>query len=122
MKIFDTYDEANSSWNWEVLDELTDDELYDEIKVKEKINIIHQHRLRIKNKPNKYPENIMEYVRQTCGLQRYDDSKDNEINMLSPDEVFNRVCNFKSLVGYADMIKSWIRDIYKVDLNSIEIL
>lgn len=59
----------------------------------------------------------MECVRQRWGLERFDDSRDEEINLLSSDEVFDHVCNWNGLLGYATTIKSWIEDIYKVNLN-----
>lgn len=117
MEILDKYDEGNSFWNWEILDELSDEELFDENKIYEKISIIQKHQIRIENNPNKYSESIMECVRQRLGLEKYDDSRDEEINHLSPDEVFDHVCNWKGLLGYATTIKSWIEDIYKLKLG-----
>ena len=119
MEILSKYDEGNSSWNWGILDELSDEELFDENKVAEKINIIQKHRTRIENNSNKYSEDVMECVRQRWGLEKYDDSKDEEINQLSPDEVLEHVCNWNGLLGYAYTIKSWIKDIYKLDLNNM---
>lgn len=116
MEILNKYDEGNSSWNWEILDELSDEELFDENKVAEKINIIQEYQTRIENNSNKYSEDVMECVRQRWGLKKYDDSKDEEINQLSPDEVLEHVCNWNGLLGYAHTIKSWIKDIYKLDL------
>lgn len=66
------------------------------------------------NLENKYPEEIMEYVRQSLGLEESDESKDSEINEMSANEVFDYVCNWNGLIGYADLIKSWIEDIYKI--------
>lgn len=117
MEILEEYDEVNSSWNWGILDELSDEELLDKNKVAEKINIIRKHQTRLKNNPNKYPENVMEYVRQRWGLEKYDTSRDEEINQLSPDEIFNYVCDWNGLVGYAYTIKTWIADIYGIDLE-----
>lgn len=119
MEILDKYDEGNSSWNWGILDKLTDEELFDENKVIEKMNIIRKHEMRIENNPNKYTEDVMECVRQRLGLEKYDDSKDEVINQLSPDEVLGHVCNWNGLLGYAYTIKSWIRDIYKLDLDNV---
>ncbi len=117
MEILEKYDEVNSPWNWEILDELTDKELFDENKVIAKISIIQQHQTRLENNSNKYPEDIMECVRQRLGLKKYDDSKDREINELSPEEVFEHICNWNGLLGYAYTIKSWIRKIYKFDID-----
>ena len=119
MEILDQYDEGNSSYNWSILDTLSDDDLYNEEKIAEKINIIQKHESRIENNPNKYSENVMECVRQRFGLEKYDDSRDEEINQLSPDEVFDHVCNWNGLLGYATTIKTWIGGIYKVKFDNI---
>lgn len=119
MEILDKYDEGNSSWNWEILDQLSDQELFDENKVAEKMTIIQRHQTRLENNPNKYSESIMECVRQRLGLEKYDDSRDEEINRLSPDEILDHVCNWNGLIGYASTIKSWIGDIYKLKLVEV---
>lgn len=117
IDILDRYEEETSFWNLRVLDELSDEDLYNEEKIVEKINIIRNHRERIENNSNRYPEHIMECVRQNLGLERFDAHKDEYINRLSPDEVFNRVCDWNGLIGYAPLIKIWIEDIYKVNLD-----
>lgn len=88
MEILNKYDEGNSPYNWDVLDKLSNEDLYNEEKIVEKINIIQKHQEMLENNSNKYPEEIMECVRQRWGLERFDGSKDEEINQLSPDEVF----------------------------------
>ena len=60
MEILDQYDEGNSSYNWSILDTLSDDDLYNEEKIAEKINIIQKHESRIENNPNKYSEHVKE--------------------------------------------------------------
>lgn len=117
MKILEKYDEGDSSRNWGILDKLSDEELFDEDKILEKIHIIQNCRMRMENNPNRYSEDIMACIRQRFGLDEYDDSRDQEINELSPEEVFEYVCNWNGLLGYAHMIKSWIREIYKFDLD-----
>lgn len=119
MEILDKYDKGNSFWNWDILDKLSDGELFDEERILEKMNIIQKHQERIENNPNKYSEEIMECVRQRFGLEKYDDSMDEEINHLSPDEVFDHVCNWNGLLGYVTTIKSWIEDIYKMKLGEV---
>lgn len=88
VEILNEYEEGSSGWNWEILDSLSDAELFEEEKIVEKIHIIQQYNMRIENNPNKYSESVMEYVRQRLGLEKYDNSMDNEINELSPNEVF----------------------------------
>ena len=117
IEILDQYDEGNTSYNWSILDTLSDDDLYNKERIAEKINIIQKHQERIENNHNKYSEEIMECVRQRWGMGRFDDSRDKEINQLSPDEVFDHVCNWNGLLGYAATIKTWIGDIYKVNLK-----
>lgn len=116
MEILNKYDEGNSFYNWDILDSLSDEELSDEYRVLEKIHIIREHQKRIDNNPNVYSEEIMEYVRQRLGLEKYDCSRDKEINLMSSDEVLDHVCNWNGLLGYTDTIKSWIRDIYDINL------
>lgn len=115
MEILNKYDEGNSPYNWDVLDKLSNEDLYNEEKIVEKINIIQKHQEMLENNSNKYPEEIMECVRQRWGLERFDGSKDEEINQLSPDEVFDHVCNWNGMLGYATTIKTWIRDIYNIN-------
>ena len=115
MEILDKSERGNSSRNWSILDRLTDTELFDETKVMGCISIIDRCDMRLENNPNKYPENIMMCVRQRLGLDEYDDSRDVEINKMSANEVFEHVCNWNGLLGYADTIKAWIEGIYKVE-------
>lgn len=117
MEILDKYDEGNSGWNWRILDQLSDKELFDENAVLEKINIIREHSERLENPTNKYPESIMENVRQRLGLEAYDTSKDDIINEMTADVVFEHVCNWNALIGYANTIKTWVKDIYGIDLD-----
>lgn len=64
----------------------------------------------------KYPESIMEAVRQRLDLEPHDDSQDDEIMAMSPNEVFDHVCNWNGLVGYSNTIKNWVERIYKIKL------
>lgn len=59
----------------------------------------------------------MENVRQRLGLEAYDTSKDDIINEMTADVVFEHVCNWNNLPGYASTIKTWIKDIYDIDLD-----
>jgi hypothetical protein len=71
---------------------------------------------------NKYPNYIMQKVRQNLGLEdEYDISKDEKINKMTPDEVWKRICEWKGLLGfYHEHIKHWIQDIYHIKLNKEE--
>ena len=65
----------------------------------------------------KYSENIMRKVRGNLNLELDDTSRDGEIEAMSKQEVFSRVCDWKGLIDYDSTIKSWIKQIYGIDLN-----
>lgn len=64
-----------------------------------------------------YPENILRLVRQNLDLEPTDTSMDEEINAMSRNEIFNRVCEWEGLIGYGRVICEWIKDIYGIDLD-----
>ncbi len=66
---------------------------------------------------NKYPDHIMEYVRQNLGLEAKDTSRDANINDMPRERILERVCNWNGLINHHDTIKGWIEDIYNVDLE-----
>lgn len=93
----------------------TDDE-------KEIISKILEYKNYISNQNAKrYPESIMKYLRQRIGLEEYDFSKDDELNKMSPNDVFANVVEWNGLIGgYADTIKQWVYHIYGIDLDEIK--
>lgn len=117
MEILDEYDEGNSVWNWDILDKLSDKELFEEDAILKKITIIREHSDRLENPTNKYPESIMEDIRMRLGLEKYDTAKDEQINEMPKDVIFSMVCNWNGLLGYDSTIKTWIKDIYGVELE-----
>lgn len=68
---------------------------------------------------NRYPEYIMCMLRQRFCSKETDKSNDDVLNSLTPNEVFEEVCNFEGLVRYAYIIKKWVNDIYNVDLDEL---
>lgn len=117
MEILDEYDEGNSGWNWYILDKLSDKELFEEDAILKKITIIREHSDRLENPTNKYPESIMEDIRMRLGLEKYDTAKDEQINEMPKDVIFSMVCNWNGLLGYDSTIKTWIKDIYGIQLG-----
>ena len=69
---------------------------------------------------NRYPEHIMQKLRERMGLFSDDTSRDTEINAYSSNEAFEEVLNWEGILGYASTIKSWIDDIYGIDLDDVE--
>lgn len=64
-----------------------------------------------------YPENILRLVRQNLDLEPTDTSMDEEINNMSQNEVLDRVCEWAGFIGYGEVIREWIKDIYGVGLD-----
>lgn len=97
------------------LDDYIDDAV---AAISERIESIERSGTRLENNPNRYPEKIMRCVREMYGLSEYDESRDAEINNMSHGEVFDSVCEWDGLVHYSAKIKSWIMDIYGIDLDN----
>lgn len=66
-----------------------------------------------------YPKDIMEALRQRKYLEPDDSSRDEEISLMSPNEVFEEVLEWNGICNYAHTIKRWIKDIYGIDLNEV---
>lgn len=62
----------------------------------------------------------MKKVRQHFGLEKDDNSLDESIMELTPEEVFSEVCEWEGLINYSHTLLSWIRDIFGVNLDSNE--
>ena len=70
------------------------------------------------NNHSKYSDEIMQAVRQNVGMERFDYSEDENLERLSPDKIFECVLHWNGLLGgYSEVIKSWVKEIYGVDLN-----
>lgn len=68
---------------------------------------------------NKYFDSIMMAVRQNLGLDFNNTSKDELINAMTRQEVFNRVCEWEGLINYGETIRDWIEDIWGIDLDDV---
>lgn len=76
---------------------------------------------RYEDSPNEYSEEIMTYLRQRRGLNKYDTSEDEEINKMDKSEAFEDVLSWNNLVGgWGNTIKEWVKEIYKIDLDNYE--
>ena len=65
----------------------------------------------------KYPEHLVEYVRQNMDLEKDDTSMDQEILEMDKDEFFARVCHWNGFINYSNTIKSWVEDVWQVILD-----
>lgn len=66
----------------------------------------------------KYDKYIYKIVRQWMGLDEDDKSRDNEINSLSPREVFEAILEWDGIIGYGDKILRWIEDCFNIKVNT----
>jgi hypothetical protein len=67
---------------------------------------------------SKYPEYIMRVLRQRKDLDETDRSMDDILNEYSSSRAFKELLEWEGIIGWDNTIKSWIRDIYNIDLNS----
>ena len=63
-----------------------------------------------------YPEHIMETLRQRIGLEEDDTSRDEELQMLTPQEALDECLEWEGIDGYTSWILNVIRDTFKVKL------
>ena len=69
----------------------------------------------------RYPEHIIEKLRQRQDLDIDDCSMDDEFQQMAPNEVFHEVLNWEGFLGSWDStIKGWIEDIYCIDLDDFD--
>jgi hypothetical protein len=121
MDILCENDLCNNSINHGIFRKLcTDDDLENKTKIAEVINVIKKYEFNRDNNINKYPENIMECLRQRRGLESFDISEDCNLNEYTSNEAFEEVCNWNGLVRWGYIIKGWVKDIYGIDLDEIE--
>lgn len=64
----------------------------------------------------KYSKGIMGDLRERRDLDRNDTSQDEEIMKMSKDEVLDEVATWNGLIGYGYTIKSWVEEIYGIEL------
>lgn len=69
------------------------------------------------NSNNRYPESIIKILREDEGLNQYDFSKDEELNKLTPNEVFEKVMIWNGLYEEMYVIKEWVEGTYGLKLD-----
>lgn len=66
----------------------------------------------------KYPEYVLRYLRQRCGMKPDDTSRDDVFQRMKPSRVFEDVLSWNGLIGgWGSQIIGWIKDIFGVDLE-----
>lgn len=122
MEILDKNNLCNNTINHRIFEKhCKNEDLENENIITEVVQIIRDCEERRESEDkNKYPEYIMEFLRQRKGLNEYDISEDKDINTLTANEALDEVCNWNGLIHYANTIKGWVKDIYKIDLDKIE--
>ena len=67
----------------------------------------------------KYPDYIMQMLRQRLGRDQDDDTADVVIMSMSPSKVFESLLEWEGICGYKSKILDWIRVAYGVELNRL---
>ena len=62
-------------------------------------------------------KSIIDDVRENLGLERGDVSKDDKINSMSPNEIFNRWCEWNGFINYSETFRAVIGSIYGMDVD-----
>ena len=60
---------------------------------------------------------IIDEVRESLDIKRGDTSKDDKINSMSPNEIFNRWCKWNGFINYSETFRAVIGSIYGVDID-----
>lgn len=121
MDILKEFDLGNSPINHSFFDKLTEEELNDQEVIKQTIDKLNAYQEKVISNTNSYPEYVMQNLRQRRGLDKYDTSLDDQLSNMSKDNAFKDVVNWNGLLGgYDYTIKSWVKDIYGVDLDNIK--
>lgn len=68
----------------------------------------------------KYDECIMEELRQRKGLEPNDKYFDDEIMSMSKEEALDEICTWNGLIGFGSTVKTWVEEIYRVNLDDYE--
>ena len=64
-------------------------------------------------------EKYIKILAETMDKEMDDPAVIQEFLTMSPNEVFEMVCECEGLCGYANIIKGWIADIYSIDLSNL---
>lgn len=112
-------DEGFSVRGFKFLDKLSDEELFNPEKVDSVIRDLrsYEQNLSSPDNANKYPDYIMMNIRNSLGLDAYNTERDDEINSMDKDELFNQLCSWHGIGSYVTAIKQWVNDIYNVSLE-----
>ncbi|MGE7840711.1 hypothetical protein ACQKNX_07960 [Lysinibacillus sp. NPDC093712] len=121
MDILKEFDLGNSPINHSFFDKLSEEEMDNQGLIKQTVNKLLSYQERVSLNTNTYPEYVMQNLRQRRGLDKYDTSLDDQLSKMSKDNAFKEVVNWNGLLGgYDYTIKSWVKDIYGVNLDDIK--
>ena len=66
---------------------------------------------------NKYPEYIMQKLRESLGLEPTETYRDAEINLMSSNWAFDSLLEWEGLIDYGDKIRELVDSIYGIELG-----
>ena len=69
---------------------------------------------------DQYSEGIMLAVEEILGESKYQNK--HILNRLyTPNELFDSVLEYEGFIGYGSKLREYIREIYGIDLNKVEV-
>lgn len=74
----------------------------------------------LKNNNDQYSEAVMEAVAEILGEPQHQNK--HVLNKLyAPNEIFEAVLEYEGFIGYGTKIRGWIKEIYGIDLDKVQI-
>ncbi len=63
-------------------------------------------------------ESVIDDVREFEGLDRGDTFKDDKINEMSPNEIFEKWCEWNGFINYSETFRKVVGSIYGIDIDN----
>ncbi len=63
-----------------------------------------------------YPNHVLKILREAEGLDSTDTGRDEQLQDIFPESVFDAMLEYEGIIGYSYKILNWIEDIFKVKL------
>lgn len=64
-----------------------------------------------------YSNSVMSRCRQRLDLEPDDISRDNDIMVMSKRDILDECLQWEGIIGYRDLILTWVNDIYGIDFE-----
>lgn len=76
-----------------------------------------QNELYVRKTMNKYYNTLLNMWKEIEGISKNDDSRNNEFNVLSKNELLELLLNNEGIYGYTEKLLDWISEIYEIEFD-----